>query len=195
MGARGPKPGQYRMRPTPAGSPVVAGKAGGARYTPGAPEMPKHLGKGARAVWKRTVAEMERAGTLTHADRDILAAFCVAVADLESLVTEIDASGRMIDSPTVDRNGRLTGATVRKVNPALKWQAEASARVQRLAAELGLTPASRSRVNAPAEAQAAAGNKVIALRDQIAAIRRGENPTTTGNKVLDVAARFQAAGG
>src|SRR5947208_17169401 len=94
MGQRGPKPGQYRMRPIPAGSPV-AGKVAPVRFTPGAPARPKHLGKLARKVWDRTAAEVEKAGILTHADGDVLAAYCVAVADLETISAEVGASAPM----------------------------------------------------------------------------------------------------
>src|SRR5689334_7401290 len=104
MGQRGPKVGQYRMRPVPSGSSLARGR--GPNYTPGVPKCPQHLGKAARAVWKRTAAEMERAGTITHADRDILAAYCVAVADLEALSAEIDRDGIMVSVSLCDRNNK-----------------------------------------------------------------------------------------
>ena len=134
--------------------------------------MPKHLGKAARAVWKRTVREMSAAGALAVADRDVLAAYCVAVADLEALSARIEADGLMIDAPTFDRNGKPTGATVCKPHPGLKWRSDLMNRVRQYAADLGLTPAARSRAGSSAEAPTAAGgNKVIAIRDRIQAAR------------------------
>ncbi|MCE9563518.1 MAG: phage terminase small subunit P27 family [Planctomycetes bacterium] len=181
MGARGPKPGMWKMRPMPASSPVFAKSAtGGTRHTIGAPSMPKHLGKPARVVWKRTVTEMEKAGTLTHADRDILAAYCVAVADLETLSARIDADGLMIDTPTVDRNGKLTGQTVLKMHPALKWRADLLNKVKQLAGELGLTPAARSRVTPTGEAAGKKPNAVAAIRDRIQAARANASTATAG---------------
>jgi|GEM_PF-925048 len=169
MGQRGPKPGQFKMRPVPAGSSLA--KSSGPRYATGEPDMPKHLGKAARAVWKRTVREMTAAGTLTLVDRDILAAYCVAVGDLETLSRDIDADGLMVDVPTVDRNGRPTGATLRKPHPGLKWRSDLLNKVRQLAAELGLTPAARSRAGTVAEAPNATPNKVLAIRDRIQAAR------------------------
>ena len=169
MGQRGPKPGQYVMRPMPAGSPSA--RKSGARYTPGAPDMPKHLGKSARAAWKRTVREMLAAGTLAVCDRDILAAYCAALADLEALTVEIDRNGLMIDAPTFDRNGTPTGATARKPHPALKWRSDLFNKVRQYAGELGITPAARLRAGASAEAPATNQNKVIGIRDRIQAAR------------------------
>ncbi|VTR90826.1 Terminase OS=Bifidobacterium scardovii GN=BSCA_1010 PE=4 SV=1: Terminase_4 [Gemmata massiliana] len=170
MGARGPKKGQYSMRPMPKGAPAPV--RGGTRYKSGAPDRPKHLGKAARKVWDRTVKEMDAAGALAVADRDVLAVYCVAVADLEALSAEIERDGLMIDIPTFDRNGRPTGATNRKPHPGLKWRADLMNKVRQYAETLGLTPAARSRAGAaPEAAPTAATNKVIALRDRIAALR------------------------
>ncbi|MFO0823031.1 MAG: phage terminase small subunit P27 family [Gemmataceae bacterium] len=157
------------MRPMPAGSPIFAKSSGG--HTPGAPAVPRGMGKAARAVWKRVTAEMEKAGTLTHADQDILAAYCVAVADLDKLNAEIERDGIMIDAPTFDRNGKPTGSTSRRPHPALKWRSDLLNKVKQLAGEMGLTPAARSRVTAAASTGEKPVNKVAALRDRIAAAR------------------------
>jgi P27 family predicted phage terminase small subunit len=117
------------------------------------------------------VKELDAAGVLATADRDALAAYCSCVADVEELTKLIDADGLMVDTPTVDRNGELTGDTVRKPHPALKWRSDLLLKVKQFAAEFGLTPASRSRVSgqpAPAEAE---GNRVLAIRDRIQAAR------------------------
>jgi P27 family predicted phage terminase small subunit len=192
MGQRGPHPKHpaLKMRER-----ALAAKVSGPRYAAGEPDLPRHLGKAARAVWQRTAREMGAARTLVLADRDILAAYCVAVADLETLSAEIDRDGLMIDAPTFDRNGKPTGATVRKPHPGLKWRSDLMNKVRQLAAELGLTPAARARAGGAAETPAAgAGNKVLAIRERVAAIRRGENPAPSGNRVADIAARFHAAG-
>lgn len=194
MGLRGPKPKPNALKllaGNPGRRPIQA--AAGPRYAPGAPAMPKNLSKPARAVWKRTCRVMAAAGALAEADRDTLAAYCVAVAGLEECNALIDLEGFLIDVPTVDRNGRLTGATVRKLHPAIKVRSDLMGKVLLFARDLGLTPAARSRAGAVAEAEPAAPNKVGVIRDRIAAIRRGENVGPSGNKVIDIAARFQAA--
>lgn len=160
------------MRMMPTGAPTA--KASGPKYATGAPDMPKHLGKAVRAVWKRTVREMSEAGALARVDRDVLAAYCVAVADLEALSARIEADGLMVDVPTLDRNGRPTGATVCKPHPALKWRADLMNKVRQFATDLGLTPAARSRAGSTAvETPTASGNKVVAIRDRIQAARAG----------------------
>ncbi|MCE9564927.1 MAG: phage terminase small subunit P27 family [Planctomycetes bacterium] len=168
------------MRPLPASSPVFA-KGATTRYTLGVPTMPKHLGKSARVVWKRITAEMVAAGTVTHADRDILAAFCVAVADLEALSARIDADGLMIEVPALDRNSRPTGEKVLKVHPAVKWRSDLMNKVKQLASELGLTPAARSRVETVSEAASKPVNKVTALRDRIQAARAEDAARRVGS--------------
>ncbi len=177
MGQRGPKPGQYTMRMLPAGAPTA--KAG-PRYTSGEPDMPKHLGKAARAVWKRTVREMSAAGALAVADRDILAAYCVAVADLEALSARIEADGLMVDVPTFDRNGQPTGATVCKPHPALKHRSDLMNKVRQFADALGLNPAARAKAGTAAEVPAApgTGNRVLSIRDRIQAARAAGEKNT-----------------
>jgi P27 family predicted phage terminase small subunit len=129
------------------------------------------MGKAARAVWKRVTAEMEKAGTLTHSDQDILSAYCVAVADLDKLNAEIERDGLLIDVALCDRNNKPTGATVRKAHPGLRWRSDLLNKVKQLAGELGLTPAARSRVSASVEAQGKKPNAVVAIRDRIQAAR------------------------
>jgi P27 family predicted phage terminase small subunit len=190
MGARGPKPGQYRMRPMPASAPAAS--RAGTRYAAGEPDMPKHLGKAARAVWKRTVREMTAAGTLAVVDRDLIATYCVAVADLEALRARIEADGQMIDVPLLDRNNRPTGATVCRPHPALRYQSDLMNRIRQFAGELGITPAARSRAGT-----GEAGGKQLTPGERIEemafAIQRGENPPSSGNRVLDIAAMVRAA--
>ena len=104
-------------------------------------------------------------------DRDILAAYCVAVADLEALSAEIDRDGLMVDVPTFDRNGKPTGATARRPHPALRWRADAMTKVRQFSDALGLNPAARARAGGSAEGQSPAANKVLAIRDRIRALR------------------------
>jgi P27 family predicted phage terminase small subunit len=108
---------------------------------------------------------------LATADRDTLAAYCSAVADLEALSAAIDRDGLVIEVPALDRNGRPTGAMIRKPNPLIKWKSDALNRVKQLAAEFGLTPAARSRAGATAAPERDQPNRVIQIRDRITAMR------------------------
>lgn len=171
MGARGPKAKPLALKMlagNPGKRPLAAGR--GAKWTAGSPAMPKHLGKSARAVWKRTAQELADAGVLALADRDILAAYAVAVADLEALSARIEKDGLMVEVDSLDRNGRPTGVKVLKAHPGLKWRQDLLGKVRQLASELGVTPAARSRVSGPPEANLA-GNKVLELRARIEAAR------------------------
>lgn len=176
MGARGPRPKPLSLKllaGNPGRRPLTDGA--GVRFAPGVPSVPSHLGARARAVWRRVVKELDAAGVLAVADRDALAAYCCCVADVEELTRLIDAEGLMVEVPTVDRNGELTGDTVRKPHPALKWRSDLLLKVKQFAAEFGLTPASRSRVAGQASAPGdQSGNKVLQIRERIRAAR--ENP-------------------
>ena len=165
MGQRGPKP-----RPTL----KLIGGENVAVFSPGTPSCPSWLGKAARACWRRTMKELAAAGVLTAADGDALAVYCQCVADLEKLSAEIGRDGMMLDSPTFDLNGKPTGATARKVNPALRVRDQLVNRVRQLAGEFGLTPASRSRaavVAAPTQGKPV--NKVQEIAERIKAARAG----------------------
>lgn len=174
MGARGPKPKSPALKMlagNPGKRPLKPGAQRGARWAAGVPAVPKHLSKAAKVVWKRTVKELQSAGVLAMVDREIIAAFSVAVADLEALSARIDADGLMLEVEALDRNGRPTGAKVLKAHPLLKWRQDLLNKVRQLAAEIGVTPAARSKVSGPPEDEA-------------------EKPV---NRVREIAARVQAA--
>lgn len=134
--------------------------------------MPSWLNKTARAVWKRTVAELSAAGTVAVVDGELVAAYASAVADLEALSKELDAAGLVVAVESVDRNGRPTGHVVRKPNPLLKAKTELYGRVRQLADALGVGPVARTRVDtAPAVGEVARPNKVLELRARVEAAR------------------------
>jgi P27 family predicted phage terminase small subunit len=168
MGQRGPKPKPLGMKLLTGGT-IRPGDRAGIIMPPGELKMPTGLSKAAKAAWVRTVAAMPP-GVLTPADRDVLAAYCGAVADLEELTRVIDRDGLILEVDALDRNGKPTGAKIKRVHPAAKLKADASNRVRQLAAEFGLSPASRSRVPMPE----VTGNKPV-------------------NKITELAARIQAA--
>ena len=128
------------------GSGKTAGKTRGRpTYSPGVPKCPAWLSRGAKVVWRRTVAELEASKTLALIDVDVVAAYSSAVADLEAVSMALDNSGVVVSVPTVDRNGRPTGHTIQKPNPLLKAKSELLARVRQYAESLGIGPVSRTR--------------------------------------------------
>lgn len=107
----------------------------GARMTTAceAPECPPMLVGRAAAVWARTVPLLLEARAIARIDADALVRYCVAQAAFERLV------GRL---------GRCR--TVKDFDAVSKVVRGFSATANRLAGELGLTPASRGRVRASA---------------------------------------------
>lgn len=171
MGLRGPKPGQYKMRPLPAGAAAAGGRAGAGRFVPGVPDCPPWLSAAARKVWRSRVAELEAAGTIAAVDADLLAAYCTAAADLAAVAKSIGKDGVSVEVPTLDRNGKPTGHVVWKPNPLLKTQDALMGRVRQLADSLGIGHSARVRQGTAGSPEPPRVNAVLAIRDRIQAAR------------------------
>lgn len=108
--------------------------------TPGAmnrvPSAPPWLSKEAKAEWRRVapILVMERR-TLTEGDLSTLAAYCLAVGQLQE-------SSRILASEGLTFK---TEAGIPKPHPAAKLRTDAMTQIRQLGVELGLTPVSRSR--------------------------------------------------
>lgn len=98
----------------------------------GAPECPDWLDAMARAEWSRVVPDLEASGALCQADLGILASYCQTFARWRQCEAELTAAGCM-----------LVG---NRINPAAKHAENLCKLLRSLAAELGLTPASRGRL-------------------------------------------------
>jgi phage terminase small subunit len=85
----------------------------------GAPDAPEWLSAEARIEWNEIVRDLLAIGVLTKIDRAVLAAYC-------QILGEIVRKGRVGEIPTPALFGQLRGYM----------------------AELGLTPASRTRIHA-----------------------------------------------
>jgi P27 family predicted phage terminase small subunit len=96
---------------------------------------PSWLSKDAKAEWRRIMPDLTKRRILTTADLGSLENYCIAIATVRVTERALQAEG-------------LTYATdkgVIKRHPATAIQAESMTRARLLAAELGLTPVSRSR--------------------------------------------------
>lgn len=163
MGQRGPKPKSAALK-------MLAGRklpTGSGRVRKGRPDRPVELTGEAAREWDSIANELDAAGTLAVVDRGVLAAYCCAVADVLAARDAINREGRWLTEPLQNSKGDLLGERV-KEHPAVKLLDKATVRVRGLAADLGLTPASRSRQGdtGSAEQGAAADNPVLALREQ-----------------------------
>lgn len=140
MGRRGPKPEPLRLQ-------LLKGNPGHRKRKrepkpkalQGMPKCPAWMPPAGKREWKRVVPELLRLGLLSIVDVAALEGYCAAYA-------------RALEADAVVKKGGLTVATSTGFlvqNPAvsisrLAWQA-----VRQFAAEFGLTPSARSRLEVP----------------------------------------------
>jgi P27 family predicted phage terminase small subunit len=94
------------------------------------PAPPTWLSKEARAEWRRIMPDLVARRILTTADMGSVENYCVAIGNVRAAQKIIDAEG-------------LTHGS--RKHPAVAVQSDAMTIARQLAAELGLTPVSRSR--------------------------------------------------
>ncbi len=117
---KGRKPSEI----SPGSSPVVE-----------VPRPPSWLSRDARAEWRRVAPIMiDERKVLTVPDMAQLAHYCAAVGEVAEASRLIGKEGLVFRSPSGP-----------KKHPAVAIRGEAMTQARRLAAELGLTPMSRSR--------------------------------------------------
>jgi P27 family predicted phage terminase small subunit len=133
-------------KPTPSHLKVVRGtdradRANPAEPKPGRarPSAPDHMSDRGREAWGYVVGVLDRMGVLTEADALAVELLCEARADWLSARDQIIAGGG--ETYTTD-------AGLIKAHPAVAMRNDAARRMQSLLAEFGLSPASRSKVNA-----------------------------------------------
>lgn len=97
-----------------------------------APDCPDWLEPDAVEEWGRVVPDLEKSGSLCSLDLGILASYCQTFARWRQCERELSQAG-----------GMLLGA---RINPAAKHAENLCKLLRSLAAELGLTPASRGRL-------------------------------------------------
>lgn len=105
------------------------------------PSSPSWLPAEARAEWRRVVPALKERRTITRADLPMLESYCLAAGTVRRAQATISSEGDYITGAKGDR----------RRHPAFQTLFQALTESRRLAAELGLTPASRSKA-APTEA-------------------------------------------
>lgn len=118
------------------------------RMTPAVPQtqtvavLPKSSLKGtAKKIYTIVGTELACKGLLDGVNTDLLLAYCREMAMYQDCMKEVDKEGVTIDVET--KNGFVT-----VINPKRKAAESALANAKALAAEFGLSPASRARVAA-----------------------------------------------
>lgn len=109
---------------------------------PVVPDCPAELGPVARREWDRLAGELAKLKLLTQLDRAALAAYCGAYA-LWAEATEAIQFGTMVKSPS--------GFPIQ--SPYVSIANRQAEIMMRIASEFGFTPASRSRISTPTEAE------------------------------------------
>jgi len=99
------------------------------------PVMPADMDAGAKAVWKRVMAEMATAEVIYAADADVLRCYCEAVSQYQSAVRMLVSS-----SPLV--RGARSGDLIK--NPLHQIVRDSRDAVRLFARELGLSPSARA---------------------------------------------------
>lgn len=142
MAKRGPIPKPTALR-------VIEGNPGKRPLPPNepkpmvaAPSCPKHLKPKAKAEWRRISKQLLKLGLLTQVDRAVLAAYCQSWARWVEAEEEVAKRGDVVAT--------TKGNWIQ--NPYLSVANKAREAMTKLAAEFGMTPSSRTRVEVPAAA-------------------------------------------
>ena len=136
-------------KPTPINLRLIKGNPGKRpipeepKPPPAVPDKPDWLDEEASKEWDRVVPQLMALGILSRLDRAILVAYCTAWSNVLRLSQELEDVGWWIP----------TGEGGRKRNPAAASFREACERLQKTAAEFGMTPSSRVRLAVPGAAE------------------------------------------
>lgn len=110
---------------------------------------PEGMSDEALAIWYSMSAGLIKAGVLKPWDNLAYREFCDAVVSAREAQAALDEEGEVIDTPIIDRQGKVTGHRT-AVNPWWKVRREASTAIFAGAARFGLTPSDRSRIQVEA---------------------------------------------
>jgi P27 family predicted phage terminase small subunit len=103
-------------------------------------QAPDWLDPRAQAEWERIVPIMRDLGVMTDVDIGVMAGYCQAYSTLQDAVLQMQNFG-LVYQPTKGKN-------YLQQTPFLSIANKAMSQMRKLAAELGLTPSSRSRIKA-----------------------------------------------
>jgi len=125
---------------------------GSAPEIPG-PEMPEHFDDDHRRVWIKTTTLLKKWGMLKEIDGAVVEAYCTSYLLWVSSDKEIK---KLTDAAIKDKKSKIHGLLIRGatstliVNPLITISNKARADTIYYAAQLGMTPAARLRIEASA---------------------------------------------
>jgi P27 family predicted phage terminase small subunit len=102
------------------------------------PPVPDHLSAEAKLEWERVSQELHQLGLLSRIDRAALAAYCECWADWVKATTKVHETGEVIKT--------AAGNVIE--NPYYSIKKRAAELMHKFLTEFGMTPASRTRINA-----------------------------------------------
>jgi P27 family predicted phage terminase small subunit len=106
------------------------------------PQCPTWLDDEAKVEWDRVVPELAASGVIGALDMMALATYCQTFATWKQCELQVRREGILVDA-------QMGG---QKVHPLAKHARDLIGELRRLAAELGFTPAARSRLRVPPKA-------------------------------------------
>ena len=140
MGKRGPAPMPTALRLLHGESPYRI-NANEPIPRDGLPTPPPDIPRPVRAVWDRTVAELDAMGVITGADGDALLVYCQAVVHYTEACKLVNTAGLLIKGHD--------GGVVK--NPAVQIVRDTGIMIRVMAGEFGLTPSARVGLTARTE--------------------------------------------
>lgn len=144
MAAPGPKPKPTNLRLLGGGRPTGNPNEPQPRIPTEEPKCPTYLKGMARAEWKRVIVDLYATGSFTEQDESMLAAYCSAFARWRQAEDDL-AKMAALDTATHGAMIMTTNGNAIQ-NPLLGVVSSSRRDMQRLAAEFGLTPSSRTTI-------------------------------------------------
>lgn len=109
------------------------------------PEPPYYLNAEAAEEWRRVIADLYSTGVYTNVDQTMLAAYCMAFSRWVRAEQDLEKMAAM--DPTTHGMMMKTSNGNAIQNPLVGVASTARRDMQRLAAEFGLTPSSRTQLS------------------------------------------------
>lgn len=146
MTRRGPKPKPTNLRLLEGGTSRARGDEPAPARPVEIPEPPVYLQGYALEEWNRVIEDLYSTGVYANIDQTMLAAYCMAFS--RWIRAEIDLEKMAQADPTT--HGAMIKTTNGNAiqNPLVGVASTARRDMQRLAAEFGLTPSSRTQIDA-----------------------------------------------
>jgi P27 family predicted phage terminase small subunit len=140
----------------------------------GTPDCPEHLSDEAKAEWHRLVDTLVDMGVISIVDRAVLAAYCQAYGRW------VEAEEKLKETPLLFK----TSSGYVQQSPWLNIANRQMELMGRYMAEIGLTPASRSRVTARNTAPSTTKATPVWLRRKLAPQTGLKAPKTDGSSAI-----------